>query len=464
MISQVVIIDDEKELTDMYVRYLRQLGVTDILTYNDPREFLKSSDKIDPAIILLDMNMPHQNGEEMLGIIAHRFQQTSVVMMIEKNETESAVRCLQKGAVSFVVKPVEKDSFAEVILRALEVYKRYSSEPTVQNVGDIERNSFFDNIITCNSKMLEIFRYLNFVSESTFPVLITGETGTGKELFAEAVHKASGQKGPYVAVNISGLDDNMFTDTLFGHAKGAFTGADKTRRGLVAEAENGTLFLDEIGDLNESAQIKLLRLLQEKVYMPLGTDRNVKANVRIIAATSVNLKNNVKAGKFRKDLLFRISTHCITIPPLRDRKDDIELLALNFYNKALLESGCQMAAALPQGIGDILRNYSFPGNVRQLQAIMNDLAMITRGRKLGSRDMISFMRRHDINPRTGAKEHLFEPFYYAGDFPTIKKMESILVSSALNHSKGNITDAARILGITRQTLHKLLKNIDKPNN
>jgi len=461
MISQVLIIDDEKELTDIYVRFLGHLGVTDITTINDPGEFLKTADRYDPAIVLLDMNMSSHSGEEILDFIIQKMPDASVVMMIEKNETEPTVRCLQKGAVSFVVKPVDKDALADVILRALEVNKRFNAthNRTVQNQ---DQHPFFSDIITNNSKMLEIFRYLNFISESSFPVLITGETGTGKELFAEAVHRASGRRGPYVAVNISGLDDNMFTDTLFGHVKGAFTGADKARRGLVSEAENGTLFLDEIGDLHESAQIKLLRLLQEKVYMPLGSDRNIRTNVRIIAATSVNLKNNVKAGKFRKDLLFRISTHCITIPALRERKDDIELLALNFYNKALLETGCRMSATLPQGIGDVLKNYSFPGNVRQLQAVMNDLALITRGRDLSSRDMISFMRRHDINPRIGVKEHLTEPFYYAGEFPTIRKMESLLVSSAINHSKGNITDAARILGITRQTLHRLIKNLEKP--
>ncbi|WP_303851293.1 sigma-54 dependent transcriptional regulator [Seleniivibrio woodruffii] len=461
MISQVVIIDDEKELTDIYVRYLGHIGVNDISAINDSREFFKTAERLNPAIILLDMNMPYHNGEEVLDFIMQKIPEASVVMMIEKNETESTVRCLQKGAVSFIVKPVDKDALANVILRALEANRGFHGKRVINFSENREEYPFFNDIVTGNSKMLEIFRYLNFISESSFPVLITGETGTGKELFAEAVHKASGRRGPYVAVNISGLDDNMFTDTLFGHVKGAFTGADKARKGLVAEADNGTLFLDEIGDLHESAQIKLLRLLQEKVYMPLGSDRNTRANVRIIAATSVNLKNNVKTGKFRKDLLFRISTHCITIPPLRERKDDIEILALNFYNKALLESGCQMSASLPHGIGEILKNYSFPGNVRQLQAIMNDLALITRGRHLSGRDMISFMRRHDIGVRIGAKEHTLEPFCYSGEFPTIKRMESLLVSSAISHSKGNITDAAKILGITRQTLHRLIKNLDK---
>jgi len=457
MNTQVIIIDDEKPLTDHYREYLNLIGVSAYTVLNDTRDFMRSLDRFRPKIIMVDTKMPYYSGEDILDVVRQKYPAASVVMLAENTDSDMTVRCIRKGAVSFIMKPVDFTRFKTAYHSALNAYQIQSTDFGLYD-GTRNESSAFRSIITRDEKMKNILQYLASVSKSSFPVLITGETGVGKELFAEAVHKASGRSGSYVAVNISGLDDTMFTDTLFGHSKGAFTGADKTRKGLVAEAEKGTLFLDEIGDLNESAQIKLLRLLQEKVYMPLGTDRNVLADVRIIAATSVNLKNKVKAGSFRQDLLYRLSTHCVSIPPLRERRDDIGILALRFYNKALKEAGYPETEQLPEGIEEVLESYSFPGNVRQLQAIINDLAMVTGGEKVNRRELNAFMRRHDINPRTAAREYFNGQFSYAGNFPTLREMEALLISSAIESVKGNISAAAKILGITRQALHKHLKS------
>lgn len=458
----VIIIDDEKEITDSYGLYLKRNGVTNFTAYNDPRDLIKDIDTKEISVAFLDLQMPFFSGEELLETIKSKFPKASVVILTGSTDIESAVRCMQKGAADYLVKPIDKDRFAAAYSNAVNAYNMHTEiealrsamlTPKINNVIN------FHGIITSDTKMQELFSYVDAVAKSSFPVLITGETGVGKELFANAVHKAGGRKGMFIAVNVSGLDDNMFSDTLFGHVKGAFTGADKPRKGLLAEAEGGTIFLDEIGDLNENAQIKLLRILQEKVYMPLGSDKSVQADVRIVSATNAVLTDKVKEKTFRQDLLFRLSTHSVTVPPLRERQSDIPILATAFYESALKQMGRNNSHELPSALIHALRMFDFPGNIRQLQAVMADMAAVFSGKKIKENEAAVFLKRHGISIGTSCGEG--QGFFsYSGCFPTLKELEQYHIEAALTSADGNISTAAKMLGISRQALHKRLKTSD----
>jgi len=459
MTSKVFIVDDEKMITDSYAIFLKRNGVTDYTIHNDPREFVDSIDKINPMIVFVDLQMPFHTGEDLLELIKKKHPAASVIIVTGNNDVSTAVRCIHKGALNFLVKPLDAERFAAAYHSAVNAYQMRMEIEALRNALRTDESPdvvSFHGILTSDGRMKEIFRYIESVSKSSFPVLITGETGVGKELFARSVHACSGRRGQFVPINVAGLDDAMFSDTLFGHVKGAFTGADKVRQGLVAVAEGGTLFLDEIGDMAESVQVKLLRMLQEKVYSPLGSDKYMTANVRIVAATNADLEEKVLAGKFRQDLFYRLTTHRLEIPPLRDRISDTEHLALMFYKNALKEVGIENPENLPAYIIRTLRGYDFPGNVRQLQAVMSDMAMVFSSKKLTEYDAAAFFNRHGLKMSSGGSASA-KTFSYFGDFPTLKEIELYVVDAAVKEAEGNISSAAKLLGITRQALHKRLK-------
>jgi transcriptional regulator with PAS, ATPase and Fis domain len=320
------------------------------------------------------------------------------------------------------------------------------------------RPAGFENIVTVDPEMLAIFQYITSIAKTSEPVLITGETGVGKELIAKAIHEQSGLRGRLVPVNTAGLDDTMFSDTLFGHRKGAYTGADKTRSGLIERAEGGTLFLDEVGDLTPSSQVKLLRLLQEGEYMPLGQDTIKQANVRIITVTNQDLWHLQKSGRFRKDLNFRLRTHHINVPPLRDRLGDIPLLVDYFLDKAASALNKKKPTA-PKELIPLLQTYSFPGNIREMQAMIFDALSRHTDRvlSLSSFKRHIFERHRDLGSAEQTEQQ--EPAYlrFPKELPTIKEATRLLVTEAMKRGGGNQSLAAKMLGITQQALSKRLK-------
>ncbi|MBU0730532.1 MAG: sigma 54-interacting transcriptional regulator [Proteobacteria bacterium] len=320
-----------------------------------------------------------------------------------------------------------------------------------------ERPKGFEKIITVNSKMLSIFQDILYIAETSKPILITGETGVGKELIVDALHQASKLKGRFVTVNAAGLDDNMFSDTLFGHVKGAYTGADQGRKGLVERAEGGTLVLDEIGDLSLASQIKLLRLLQEKEYMPLGQDKPKKTNVRILAVTNKDLWELQRVGKFRADLNFRLRTHHLHLPPLRERLDDLPVLVDHFLAKAAYALNKEKPT-IPQGLISYLETFSFMGNIRELQDLIFDAVSRLEGEQLS----IVFFKNYRANTSSSKDvSHGFgsqdQKIFFPTELPTIKQVTSLLVQEAMKRTKGKQTAAAKLLGITQQALSKRLK-------
>jgi DNA-binding NtrC family response regulator len=310
--------------------------------------------------------------------------------------------------------------------------------------------------------MHELIRYVGIIAPSFQPILITGETGVGKELFAQAIHSLSKRTGMFISVNVAGLDDTLFTDTLFGHRKGSYTGAISDRDGLIRKAAQGTLFLDEIGDLNELSQIKLLRLLQENEYYPIGSDLPVQNNARLLVATNQNLKQRMIEGKFRKDLYYRLCSHQVNIPPLRSRIDDIPLL-LNHYLQEYGNAQGKKNLRYRNELVNLLTTYDFPGNVRELQAMILDVVTRSSDGKIhlaAFKDLISRERGALSSSPGHPAEVDFIPVTFQ-NFPTLKEAESELIRRALEICNNNQGAAAQMLGITRQALNNRLRRSKK---
>ncbi len=289
------------------------------------------------GLVLLDLTMPHLSGEELLKQVAEQHPETTTIVVSGLNQLETAVRCMKLGAFDYFIKTDDEDRIVGGVLRAVrmkEMQLDYLEMSSRLASGELQHPDAFAAIVTADRAMLNVFAYAEAVAKSPQPLMITGESGVGKELIAQAVHRLSGCRGKLVTVNVAGLDDTVFADTLFGHVRGAFTGADQLRRGMVEEAADGTLFLDEIGDLSIPSQVKLLRLLQEGEFFPLGCDQPRRLKARIIVATHQNLMEKESAGTFRRDLFYRLRTHQIHVPPLRERPGDITLLLDHFLREA----------------------------------------------------------------------------------------------------------------------------------
>nr|MBF0223318.1 sigma-54-dependent Fis family transcriptional regulator [Desulfobulbaceae bacterium] len=323
-------------------------------------------------------------------------------------------------------------------------------------------SEIYHHIITNNQAMLSLFEQVSSIAKSGQPVLITGETGVGKELFAQAVHRASELRGDFVAVNVAGLDDNSFSDTLFGHLKGAFTGADRLRQGMIERAQGGTLFLDEIGDLSTASQVKLLRLLQENEYLPLGADIYKKSTARIVTATNRDLWSFQKTGRFRSDLNYRLRTHHINVPPLRERAGDISTLIDHFLSSvaSILK---KKTPTPPKELLPLLAQYHFPGNIRELQSMIFDAVSRHESKVMSLQTFHEHIARNTENnysPATDQGDDDAFPIPFTNKFPTIEDAVRMLVIEAMKQAQGNQAIAAKLLGISRQALNKRLKKIE----
>ncbi|MCU0613785.1 MAG: sigma-54 dependent transcriptional regulator [Desulfobacterales bacterium] len=461
-INPILIVDDELSILLAIDTTLQLSGFNNIITCQDSREVNHILQNKNVELILLDLNMPHVDGETLLDRIHQEYPDIPVIIVTGVVDVDTAVHCMKVGAFDYIVKPVEEGRLLATVNRALDFLELKRENLALKQrilKEDLENPEAFKDIITKDKKMFSIFQYIESIAGSSQPVLIQGETGVGKELIARAVHRLSRPKGNFVAVNVAGLDDNVFSDTLFGHVKGAFTGADRDRSGLIEKASSGTLFLDEIGDLSSSSQVKLLRLLQEREYFPLGLDEPRKTNARIVASTLADLKSLEHAGKFRKDLNYRLSIHQIHMPPLKERKQDIRLLTDHFLKLAAAELG-KKPPTPPEELYTLLSTYCFPGNIRELQSMVFD-AVSRHKSKVLSMDVFKahiHREQESRNPRKIVKDpENSYPIAITGDFPTIKEVTLWLISEAMNRSDGNQSIAAGMLGISQQALSKRLK-------
>lgn len=459
----IVLVDDEPYILKTSEMTLKSHGINSIVTISDSRELLPFLGTSPAAAIVLDLHMPHVSGLELLPKITRDFPQIPVILMTAIDNAETAVACMKGGAFDYLVKPVESDRLVACVRKALEIGDLSHELSALKKhllTDSLDHPAAFSGIITRDKKMRAIFQYAEVVAGSRQPIMITGETGVGKELIARAIHEVNGCRGAFVAVNVAGLDDNLFSDTLFGHKKGAFTGADQAREGLIASAAQGTLFLDEIGDLNEMSQIKLLRLLQEKEYYPGGSDIARKSDARIVLATNRDLQKQIAAGKFRNDLFYRLCAHQVTIPPLRERVGDIPLL-LDHFLAVTAESFHKKKPTPPPELAVLLSLYPFPGNVRELEAMVFDaVARHTSGilsmesfRVAIGEERPAAMTEETVAglPGENALTGIF------GHFPTIEEVETYMIDEAMRMAQGNQGMAANLLGMGRQTLNKRLK-------
>jgi DNA-binding NtrC family response regulator len=458
----ILLVDDEAHTLKSFELTLRSSGFNCILSCSDSTKALDLLNKQEIELILLDILMPDVSGEEILSKVVQDFPDIPVIMVTGINEVDTAVRCMRRGAFDYILKPVKKDRLLMSVRRAVEVrqLRRENINLTRHFFSQsLEHPECFSKIVTGNTKMQTIFHYCEAVACGNHPMLITGETGVGKELIAEALHKLSGREGSFVAIDVAGLDDNVFSDTLFGHTKGAFTGADNVRPGLIEKASFGTLFLDEIGDLKPASQMKLLRLLDKNEYFPLGSDMAKPSYVRFLFATNKDPKLLKESGAFRDDLFYRIYTHHVHIPPLRERLDDIPYLFDYFLDMACREFK-KKRPAYHQDLVTLLKNYQFPGNIRELKSLVFDAV----GRNKSNTISLKSLKK-TIQGLEGYESSHYRLSSQMGDswakhlthIPTLKEVTWIIIQEALKRANNNQRAAALMLGITPQALNQRLK-------
>ncbi len=461
-------VDDEEQFLLSLELTMSSNGLTNIETCNDSRNVLGLLAARVYSLVVLDINMPHVSGRELLARIMETHPGTQVIIITAVNDVENAVGCMKMGAYDYVLKPADDTRLVAAIRHGLEVGQvRSENEMLKQSLlrDDIQRPEVFRRIITHAHSVQHLFKYIEAVAATNLPILITGETGTGKELFAEAVHALSGRQGALVTVNAAGVDDTMFSDTLFGHRKGAFTGADTERKGLIEQAENGTLFLDEIGDLSLESQVKLLRLLQDGQYYPLGSDVARLSNARIVVATHRDIHTMQASERFRRDLYYRLKSHHIAIPPLRERAGDIPYLVNHFVATASRELK-KKPPTVPKELYTLLGTYHFPGNVRELQGLIVE-AVSLHGSGILSLESIRKQidpAVHDPGPvdafvHAEGDEHLVA---FPGRLPTLREAEERVIQEALKRADNNQSIAATLLGMSRRALNNRLRRKAAP--
>jgi DNA-binding NtrC family response regulator len=439
----ILIVDDERNTREGLQRALQDRY--DVLLAEDSQTAAQTLESTPIDVMLTDLRMPGVDG---MGLLRRAMSLTNppvCIMMTAYGSIENAVQAMQAGAYHYITKPVNLDELELVIQRAL--HSRRIETENVNLHEQIDHKFGLENIIGESPAMQQVFETVRQVAPSRATVLITGETGTGKELIAKAIHNFSPRKNAaFIAVHAAALPTSLLESELFGHEKGAFTGAVERRIGRFELADGGTLFLDEVGELEAQMQVKLLRVLEERAFERVGGAKTLQVDVRLVAATNKQLKKLVSEGKFRDDLFYRLSVVTVDLPPLRERRDDVPLLVKAFLNEFSRENGKQVRELTPEAL-NVLLAYDWPGNVRELRNAIEQMVVLARAERLTVRDVPATIRGGAdltrINVvRTGM---------------TVEDAERQLIVQALKELDGNRTKAAQKIGISRRTLHRKLK-------
>ncbi len=445
----ILIVDDERNTREGLQRALQDRY--NVLLAEDSQKAVQTLESTPVDVMLTDLRMPGVDG---MGLLRRAMSLTNppvCIMMTAYGSIENAVQAMQAGAYHYVTKPVNLDELELVIQRALN-----SRRIEVENVNlheQIDRRYGLENIIGESPAMRQLFETVQQVAPSRATVLITGETGTGKELIAKAIHNLSPRKnGAFIAVHAAALPSTLLESELFGHEKGAFTGAVERRIGRFELADGGTLFLDEVSELEPSIQVKLLRVLEERAFERVGGAKTLQVDVRLVAATNKDLKKLVSEGKFRDDLFYRLSVVTIDLPPLRERRDDIPLLVKAFLDEFGRENSKQVRELTPEAL-NVLLAYDWPGNVRELRNAIEQMVVLARAERLTVRDMPAVIR--------GSADLTKINVVRAG--MTVEEAERQLIVQALTETNSNRTKAAQKIGISRRTLHRKLKEFGLEN-
>ena len=456
--AKVLVVEDDRIVLKAVTQILQREG-HQVLAIDDAVEGLAASQDPTVDVALLDIKMPNLSGMDLLRAIKKQRPDVEVVMMTAFATVETAVEAVKAGAYDYLTKPFENiDEVSITVAKAAE-RKALMNRTRVLEEALTTRN-MFENLIGQSAQMRSVFKLVETVSQSSATVLIQGESGTGKELVAKAIHYRSPRKDkPFVAVNCSALTDTLLESELFGHVKGAFTGATTSKKGLFEAADGGTLFLDEIGDVPLSTQVRLLRVLQEGEVKRVGANESIKVDVRVITATNVDLVQAKEKGKFREDLFYRLNVITIDLPPLRDRPEDVPLLAMHFLSVYAGKLNKKITGITPRAM-EALTAHRWVGNVRELENVIERAAVLTANEVLDMEDLPPGFREA---PKGGGDVEVFSlahlPYAQAKRL-AMRAFERRYLSALLEKNSYNVSSAARAAGVDRSNFRRLLKQYD----
>ena len=460
--SRILVVDDEAVLRDG-VRKILERGGMEVATSSGGRTALAMMQETDFDLVITDLKMPGMNGIEVLKAIKILQPEVPVIIITGYSTVDTAVEAMKNGAFDYIAKPFTPDQITEKVEKALEQREVLTENLLLKK--ELREHHGFDLFIGESREMQKIYRRIMQVAPTDSTVLITGESGTGKEVVARAIHRNSPRRdNPFVAVDCTSLAENLLESELFGHIKGSFTGAIQTKTGLFKVADGGTLFLDEVANITLTTQAKLLRVLQEREITPIGGTQAIKIDIRLVAATNKSLRTLVEEGSFREDLFFRLNIIPVDLPPLRERKGDLPLLITHFLQKFSASVGKEIRG-LSADAKSLLDNYAFPGNVREVENIIERAVVLTEGEliqvddlELGHACILKSPPPPEEHPAPATLEELKEAKRLIRE-KALEDVEKAFVISALERSHGNITRAAEETGMLRPNFQALLKKL-----
>lgn len=445
MKKRILIVDDEKNIRFGLSTALQQEGYETLVAENG-KEGLHMVHTQSVDLVLTDIRMPEMGGIELLKKISSAYPRIPVIVLTGHGTIETAVTCMHNGAYDFITKPINLERMALLVERALGAQAMAQENTTLkQEIQELKEGKRKQVVLGNSALMQEIMQKVKQVAITKSSVLITGESGVGKELVTDAIHQHSSRHdGPLVKVHCAALSENLLESELFGHEKGSFTGALHQKIGRFERANGGTIFLDEIGEISNDVQVKILRVLQERTLERVGGDREIPIDIRLISATNRNLEEEVAAGRFREDLFYRLNVVHIHVPPLRDRHQDIPILAHHFLQEFAQEMGKEITEITPEAM-QMLASYRWPGNIRELRNVIESAVVFAKSKKLGIKDFIfnqsNRVSREDISLPVGT---------------SLEEAEKHIIMATLEYCDGNKSKAAELLAITRKTLHRKL--------
>jgi two-component system response regulator HydG len=441
----IMVVDDEAIVRESLFHWFKKYGHV-VETASSGFEALEKLETYPFQLLFVDIKMPGMNGIELLEKVKEEYPDTLVIIITAYGSIESAVKAMRIGATDYLLKPFKPDQIS-LVMERISVQKKLVSQYNYLK-GRLEKITRFDNIIGQAAEMERVFSLIPEVAQSDSSVLLFGETGTGKELVAKAIHAESRRSHlPFIAINCGAIPESLLESELFGHQKGVFTGATRARKGFLEVVSGGSLFLDEIGEISPKMQVDLLRVLEEKKITSIGSREPVEVDFRLISATRQDLKKNVAEGNFREDFFYRINVIIIEIPPLRKRKGDIPLLVEHFLKKYCQETTKYVDHVTHEAM-ELLKRYDWPGNVRELENAIERAVVLSKSRTLNVEDL-SF-----IQPSG-------KPFSRT---LSLREMKKAYIQQVLEENNWNVTQSAKILEINRVTLHKMMKryHLERP--